>query len=77
MRRVFRSSAEWQETDKWCACDGDDSEAPALASRKTDGGQGSSRKLWSDAVGEIEGQTQTQTVWKVVGGGIPKGHKRD
>lgn len=26
-----------------------------------DGGQGSARKLWSDAVGEMEGQTQTES----------------
>ena len=25
-----------------------------------DGGQGSARKLWSDAVSEMEGQTQTK-----------------
>lgn len=30
-----------------------------LSARKTDGGQGSSSKRWSDAVGEIEGQTET------------------
>lgn len=62
MRRVFRLSAEWQETDKCASApiqsDGDDSEAPAPVNHKTDGGQGSARKLWSDAVGEIEGQTQ-------------------
>lgn len=63
MRRVFRLSPEWQETDKCVSApiqsDGDDSEAPAPVNHKTDGGQGSARKLWSDAVGEIEGQTQT------------------
>lgn len=62
MQRIFRSSAEWQETDKCVSApiqsDGDDSEAPAPVRRKTDGGQGSARKLWSDAVGEIEGQTR-------------------
>lgn len=52
--------------------DRDDSEAPAPVSCKTDGGQRSARKLWSDAVGEIEGQTHT-----LVGGGMMKGHKRD
>lgn len=53
--------------------DGDDSEAPAPVRRKTDGCQRSARKLWSDAVGEIEGQTQALEGV----GGMMKGHKRD
>lgn len=39
---------------------GDDSEAPTPVSRTTDEGQRSARKLWSDAVGEMEGQTQAR-----------------